>query len=86
MSADRPGGSHRPPGFSFPNQGQQPYVGHTGNRVDVRELVSCRLGGPTGGNPAMDQRTRTEIWDLAAGTFIAVSVVSSLAYMIVSVI
>jgi hypothetical protein len=27
-----------------------------------------------------------EIWDLAAGTFIAVSVVSSLAYMIVSAI
>jgi hypothetical protein len=34
----------------------------------------------------MDQQTRTEIWDLAAGTFIAVNVVSSLAYMIVSAI
>ena len=34
----------------------------------------------------MDEQTKTEIWDLAAGTFIAVSVVSSLAYMIVSAI
>jgi hypothetical protein len=34
----------------------------------------------------MDQQTRAEIWDLAAGTFIAVSVVSSLAFVIVSAI
>jgi hypothetical protein len=34
----------------------------------------------------MDKQTKVEIWDLAAGTFIAVSVVSSLAYMIVSAI
>jgi hypothetical protein len=34
----------------------------------------------------MDEQTRFEIWDLAAGTFIAVTVVSSLAYAIVSAI
>ena len=30
----------------------------------------------------MDEQTKTEIWDLAAGAFIAVSVVSSMAYFI----
>jgi hypothetical protein len=30
----------------------------------------------------MDEQTKTEIWDLAAGTFIAVSVVSGMAYII----
>jgi hypothetical protein len=34
----------------------------------------------------MDQRSRTEIWDHAAGTFIAVSVVSGLAFIIASAI
>jgi hypothetical protein len=34
----------------------------------------------------MDEQTKSELWDLTAGTFIAVSVVSSLAYMIVSAI
>jgi hypothetical protein len=34
----------------------------------------------------MDQQTRMEIWDLAAGTFIAVSVVSGLAFIIASAI
>jgi hypothetical protein len=32
----------------------------------------------------MDKITKTEIWDLAAGTFIAVSVVSGVAYIITS--
>jgi hypothetical protein len=34
----------------------------------------------------MDEQTKAEIWELATGTFIAVSVVASLAYMIVSAI
>jgi hypothetical protein len=34
----------------------------------------------------MDEQTKTEIWDLAAGTFIAVSVFSSMAYFIASAI
>jgi hypothetical protein len=34
----------------------------------------------------MDEQTKSEIWDLTAGTFIAVSVVSSLAYLIASAI
>jgi hypothetical protein len=34
----------------------------------------------------MDEYTKTEIWDLAAGTFIAVSVVSSMAFIIASAI
>jgi hypothetical protein len=29
----------------------------------------------------MDEQTKMEIWDLAAGTFIAVSVVSGMAYI-----
>jgi hypothetical protein len=36
---------------------------------------------PKGGLP-MDENTKSEIWDLAAGTFIAVSVVSSMAFII----
>jgi hypothetical protein len=34
----------------------------------------------------MDDQTKTEIWDLAAGTFIAVSVFSSMAYVVFSAI
>ena len=34
----------------------------------------------------MANYTKTEIWDLAAGTFIAVSVVSGVAYIIASAI
>ena len=34
----------------------------------------------------MDEYTKAEIWDLAAGTFIAVSVVSGVAYIIASAI
>jgi hypothetical protein len=34
----------------------------------------------------MDEQTKTEIWDLAASTFIAVSVVSSVAFIVVSAI
>jgi hypothetical protein len=34
----------------------------------------------------MDEQTKTEIWDLAAGTFIAVSVFSSMAFIIVRAI
>jgi hypothetical protein len=30
----------------------------------------------------MDDNTKSEIWDLAAGTFIAVSVMSSMAFII----
>jgi hypothetical protein len=30
----------------------------------------------------MDTQTKMEIWDLAAGTFIAVSVVSGMAYIV----
>jgi hypothetical protein len=34
----------------------------------------------------MDEHTKTEIWDFAAGTFIAVSVFSGMAYIIASAI
>ena len=34
----------------------------------------------------MDEHTKMELWDLAAGTFIAVSVVSGMAFIIVSAI
>ena len=34
----------------------------------------------------MDERTKMEIWDLAAGTVIAVSVVSGMAFIIASAI
>jgi hypothetical protein len=34
----------------------------------------------------MDEQTKMEIWDLAAGTFIAVSVVSSMAFIIASAV
>jgi hypothetical protein len=34
----------------------------------------------------MDDHTKSEIWDLAAGTFIAVSVFSSIAYVVISAI
>ena len=34
----------------------------------------------------MDGQTKTEIWDLAASAFIAVSVVSSMVYFIASAI
>ena len=34
----------------------------------------------------MSEYTKTEIWDLAAGTFIAVSVVGGMAFIIASAI
>jgi hypothetical protein len=34
----------------------------------------------------MDEQTKSEIWDLAAGTFIAVSVFSGVAFIVVSAI
>jgi hypothetical protein len=34
----------------------------------------------------MDKQTKTEIWDLVAGTFIAVSVVSGMAFIVASAI
>ena len=34
----------------------------------------------------MDEITKTEIWDLAAGTFIVISMVSGLAFIIASAI
>jgi hypothetical protein len=34
----------------------------------------------------MDDNTRAEMWDLAAGTFIAVSIVSSMAFFVASAI
>jgi hypothetical protein len=34
----------------------------------------------------MDKQTKMEIWDLAAGTFIAVSIVSGMAYIIAGAI
>jgi hypothetical protein len=36
--------------------------------------------------PQLDEQTKFEIWDLAAGAFIAVSVMSSLSYLIVSAV
>ena len=42
--------------------------------------------GQMGGPPAMDDGTKSEIWDLAAGTFIAVSVVSGMTYIIAAAI
>ena len=38
------------------------------------------------GEAPMDKITKTEIWDLAAGTFIVVSVVSGMAFIIASAI
>jgi hypothetical protein len=38
------------------------------------------------GEAPMDEITKTEIWDLAAGTFIVVSMVSGVAYIIASAI
>jgi hypothetical protein len=46
---------------------------------------SCRLGAKRGRHP-MDEQMKTEIWDLAAGTFIAVSVVSGMAYIIATAV
>jgi hypothetical protein len=40
---------------------------------------------PTGETP-MDKQTKTEIWDLVAGTFIAVSIVSGMAFIVASAI
>ena len=47
-------------------------------------LVTCKQR-QTGETP-MDKNTKTEIWDLAAGTFIAISVVSGAAFIICSAI
>ena len=47
-------------------------------------LAFLRLG-PMGEAP-MDEITKTEIWDLAAGTFIVVSMISGLAFIIASAI
>jgi len=47
-------------------------------------VIICRL--EANGRTPMDEQTKTEIWDVAAGTFIAVSVFSSMAYFIASAI
>ena len=41
--------------------------------------------GASGREP-MDEHVRSQIWDLAAGTFIAVSVVSGMAFIIASAV
>jgi len=41
--------------------------------------------GASGREP-LDENTKTEIWDLAVGTFIAVSIVSGMAFIIASAI
>ena len=41
--------------------------------------------GPMGEAP-MDEITKTEVWDLAAGMFIVISMVSGLAFIIASAI
>lgn len=50
-----------------------------------RWLRRFRFAGwrPTGETP-MDKQTETEIWDLVAGTFIAVSVDSGMAFIVAS--
>ena len=50
----------------------------------LRRCRFCRLEA-NGGDP-MDEQTKTEIWDLAAGTFIAVSVVSGMVFIIANAI
>ena len=64
--------------------------GHVGPKPKAGELFPVspvyflRLG-PMGVAP-MDEITKTEIWDLAAGTFIVVSMISGLAFIIASAI
>jgi hypothetical protein len=53
-------------------------------RSESTPYIDSRLG-PMGEAP-MDKITKTEIWDLAAGTFIVVSVVSGMAFIIASAI
>jgi hypothetical protein len=50
----------------------------------LRRFRFCRL--EANGRDPMDEQTKTEIWDLAAGTFIAVSVVSGMAFIIANAI
>ena len=62
--------------------------GHVGpkprNSPRLRRVSFCGWGRWE--KAPMDEITKTEIWDLAAGTFIAVSVVSGVAYIIASAI
>jgi hypothetical protein len=56
-----------------------------GTLGNVAELITSCLpgaGGAEGGAVMMDEQTKTEIWDLAVGTFIAVAVVSIIAFAI----
>jgi hypothetical protein len=56
------------------------------NRRDkIHEFSCAHLEGPRE-RPQLDEQTKFEIWDLAAGAFIAVSVMSSLSYLIVSAV
>jgi hypothetical protein len=55
-----------------------------GNSRWLRRVRFCRL--EANGETPMDEQTKTEIWDLAAGTFIAVSVVSGMAFIIANAI
>jgi hypothetical protein len=61
---------------------RRPWITETFERV-VRFVAAG--WGPTGDTP-MDDRVKGEIWDLAAGTIIAVSVFSGMGFIIASVI
>ena len=62
--------------------------GHVGpkprNSPQFRRVIFLRLGA--NGRETMSEHLKDEIWDLAAGTIIAVSVVSGVAYVIASAI
>ena len=63
-------------------------------RFDLDHDLACEsrhwylsvVEGIRQGRPPMSECTKTEIWDLAAGTFIAVSVVGGMAFIIASAI
>jgi len=58
----------------------------TGTPRRARKLFGLPPGQAAQRDFPMDEQTRVEFWDMAAGTFIAVSVVTSLAYLVVSAI
>jgi len=49
-------------------------------------MASRNIHGGASGREPLDENTKTEIWGLAVGTFIAVSIVSGMAFIIASAI
>ena len=56
--------------------------------VGIGHVAGDQFNHPWGASrrEPMDERIRSQIWDLAAGTFIAVSVFSGMAFIIVSAV